>query len=183
MLKSLTNLTPGARLLLDILWREGPQARARIAQMTGFSRASVTNIADELIDRGLLVEQASERGKRGQPSRPLALNRNAGYAIGINFSVTYGEVGIIDFAGKLIGQARFSIDAPTVAAIGAGASEAIAALVARHRLAKGRQIGVGVSIPADFDINGVALPHSLFPDLAGPGLAARFSHVLDGRRP
>lgn len=178
MVKSLTRLAPGARMLLDLLWRNGPQSRARVAQTTGFSRPTVTNIADELIARGLLIELAPERGKRGQPSRPLALNRAAGYAIGVSFSQTFGEVGIVDFAGKLVGQSRFSINAPTVAAISEGATVAIAALTARHRLAKSRQIGVGVALPADFDVDGNALPHSLFPDLAGPGLAERFSQAL-----
>lgn len=166
-------------MILDLLWRDGPQPRTRLALITGFSRASVTNIADELIERGLLIEQPPERGKRGQPSRPLALNRAAGYAIGVSFSVTYGEVGIVDFAGKLVAQSRFSINAPTVMAIADGAAAAIAALTGRHRLAKARRIGVGVAIPADFDAAGATLPHRLFPDLAGPGLADRFSRALN----
>lgn len=178
MLKILQNLTPGTRMLLDILWRDGPQSRARVAEITGFSRASVTNIADELIDRGLLVEQAAEKGKRGQPARPLALRGSACYAIGISFSTSYGEVGVIDFAGKLIGQSRFSIIAPTVEAVGDGAVAAINNLSERYRLAASRRIGVGIAIPADFDTKGIALPHTLFPDLAGPGLADRFSQRL-----
>jgi predicted NBD/HSP70 family sugar kinase len=179
MVKSLRNLTAGSRLLLDLLWRHGPLPRARLAEMTGFTRASITNIADELLDRDLLTEQEAEKGRRGQPARPLALRGNAAHAIGISFSTSYGEVGAIDFAGKLVGTARFAIAEPTPEAIAEAVAPAIADLAASHQLPSARLLGVGVAIPADFAPDGTALPHALFPALRGPGLADRFSAGLN----
>lgn len=179
MRNSLENLTIGSRRFLDMLWRNGPLSRAQIAGLTGFTRPAVTHMAEDLIGRGLLLEQPAQKGRRGQPARPLALRAEAGYAVGINFSTSYAEVGIVNFAGELVGQSAFPIPAPTPEAIGAHAAKEIGGLVARHGLVRSRQIGVGISIPADFDTSGVALPHRLFPDLAGPDLADRFAASLE----
>lgn len=175
----LDGLTPGSRLVLDILWRNGPLPRAHVASIAGFTRAAVTNIADELIERGLIAENEPERGKRGQPARPLALNGSAGYAVGITFSTSFGEVGILDFAGKVIGRSTFPLTSPTPELIGESASVAIKLIATRCGLARKRQVGVGIAIPADFDTDGIALPHRLFPDLAGAGLAERFTQGLN----
>jgi len=178
MQKALETLTAGSRLLLDMLWRNGPLSRAQLAGLTGFTRAAVTHMADDLIGRGLLLEQPAEKGRRGQPARPLALRGAMGYAIGINFSTTYAEVGFVDFAGKLLDRAAFAIPAPTPEQIGMRAVAEIERLIKRHGLARAQLIGLGVAVPTDFNTQGVAIAHRFFPEIAGPGLAGRFSASL-----
>lgn len=169
------DLLPSHRRVLDTIWRNGPSSRADIARQTGFTRPAITQIAQELSDRGLLTEQEARRGGRGQPSRPLVMRAEAGFAVGVNFSHSYVDVCLVDLSGAVIDTARVPAKATTAEAVGHAAAPAMARLIADHGLPRERLLGIGISVPGDFSRDGALLPHPMFADLAGPGLDQRFA--------
>ncbi len=177
--KALSDLTGSHRLILDAIWRNGPSSRAEIAQVTGYTRSAITQLTQDLMSRGLLTEQPARKGSRGQPARPLVMNARAGFSIGLNFSHSYLDVGLIDLSGALLGQSRVNLESTSAEAIGAKAAVEVDSLLAARKLNRRKLLGVGISIPADFAQDGAVLPHVFFPELAGHGLRERFEAVLD----
>jgi predicted transcriptional regulator len=70
------------RLLLEAVRARGPISRAELARLTGLSAQTVSNIAEELRDLGLLHAQGRRRTGRGQPPVELAINPRGGSTIG-----------------------------------------------------------------------------------------------------
>lgn len=167
------DLTDSYRRVLDTVWRQGPASRAEIADSTGFTRPAISLMVQELTALGLLVEQPARKGQRGQPSRPLTVRAEAGFAAGVNFSHSYLELALVDLAGTTIGSVRAGLARPEPDMIGTSAAAALDQLIAEHQLDRSRLLGVGVSFPGDFKDDGSLAPHGHFPALADPGLVER----------
>nr|WP_256869025.1 ROK family transcriptional regulator [Sphingobium lactosutens] len=88
---------------LKFIRREGPLSRVQLAERLDFNRATVTELAAELMRRGLLVEEKSAASGRGRPRTLLSIDAGAGYAIGL-FPLMDGRatVDIIDLKGMRI---------------------------------------------------------------------------------
>lgn len=76
------------QLVLRLIQSKGPIARRDIARTSGLSAASITGIAGELIDLGLVREageiQSEERA--GRRAIKLRLNPKAGYVVGVSLA-------------------------------------------------------------------------------------------------
>jgi predicted NBD/HSP70 family sugar kinase len=101
------------RLVLSLVRQHGSLAKSDIARMTGLSAQTVSVIMRELEDEGLLLRQAPQRGKIGQPSIPMALNPDGAYFIGLKIGRRSAEVVLIDFLGKVRASEQLSYRYPT----------------------------------------------------------------------
>jgi len=63
--------------ILDIIRRHGPISRIEIAEITGLTPATVTNITSELIDSNLIIE--GESGDSSGGRRPIMLRMRSDY--------------------------------------------------------------------------------------------------------
>nr|WP_251007947.1 ROK family transcriptional regulator [Sphingobium sp. BHU LFT2] len=88
---------------LKLIRREGALSRVQLAERLDFNRATVTELAAELVRRGLLVEERSAASGRGRPRTHLSIDAGAGYAISL-FPLMDGRatVDIIDLKGARI---------------------------------------------------------------------------------
>jgi glucokinase-like ROK family protein len=81
-----------SRTLLMLL-RHRSVSRVRLAQMTGLSATTITNLIGELLEQGIVVEdsdeRAAKRGRRGvgRPEVALRLAPEARYAVGVHIGV------------------------------------------------------------------------------------------------
>ncbi|MBM3605976.1 MAG: ROK family transcriptional regulator [Alphaproteobacteria bacterium] len=94
-------LSRNERMILSLIRRHGPLARAALAQMTGLSAQSITNLSRKLIRSGFLDTEAVVRGKVGQPSTPLALAPDGAYFLGLKIGRRLAELALVDFAGRV----------------------------------------------------------------------------------
>jgi predicted NBD/HSP70 family sugar kinase len=90
---------------LGIIFRairdSGPISRAQLAQITGMTKPGVTNIVDELLDRGLLNQGAEEVQKgRGRPGVLLSINAQASSIIVIELRAFHTAVVAFDLLGQ-----------------------------------------------------------------------------------
>ncbi|MBL8578947.1 MAG: ROK family transcriptional regulator [Mesorhizobium sp.] len=89
------------RLVLSLVRQNGSLAKSEIARMTRLSVQTVSVIMRELEDEGLLLRQAPQRGKVGQPSIPMALNPDGAYFLGLKIGRRSAELVLIDFLGNV----------------------------------------------------------------------------------
>lgn len=89
------------RLILSLIRRRGPMARAALAQAMDLSAQAITNLSRKLIDQGFIEEEAVVRGKVGQPSTPLALAPDGVLFLGLKLGRRLAELALVDFTGQI----------------------------------------------------------------------------------
>ncbi|MDU8928623.1 ROK family transcriptional regulator [Alisedimentitalea sp. MJ-SS2] len=136
------------RLVLSLIRQTGPMAKAEIARKTGLSAQTVSVIMRALETDGLLQKGEPVRGKVGQPSVPMALDRDGAFFLGLKVGRRNAELVLTDFLGQVKFCARQSHDQPTPDGIVAFAQEAIdqffEQLPEAHRP---RVAGMGIALP------------------------------------
>lgn len=73
--------------VLQELKVKGPLSRANIAGNLGLTRATISNIAQELLNASLIQETEYDDSKAGRPGLLLALNGNCGSMIGVDIDL------------------------------------------------------------------------------------------------
>lgn len=137
------------RLILWLIRRNGPMPRAALAQATGLSAQAVTNITRELIADGLLDAGGErQRGKVGQPLRPLALAAEGALFLGLKVGRRVAELVLVDFAGQIRQMRALPHAFPQPDAIRdfvvAASAELLSALTPPQRA---RLAGMGIASP------------------------------------
>ncbi|MEL4506114.1 ROK family transcriptional regulator [Luteococcus sp. H138] len=92
-------------LILRHLRTHGGRSRARLAAETGLSRATMSSVIGELVDRGLVREGELKReGTVGRPGTTVALDGSHVGAIGVEISVDYLALTTVNLAGEVIAE-------------------------------------------------------------------------------
>jgi len=160
------DLTPSQKRVLEQIWHFGPIARRDIADRVQMTPAAVTGLARELAARNLVTETVERSGARGQPARPLSINRRGAFSIGVNFSHAFVEAGAVDLKGEMLAHqtVRLSRSDPDPAEISARVKALIPGLLKEAGAPIERCLGVGFTLPGDFLPDGVRLKaHPYFP--------------------
>src|SRR4051794_24927684 len=137
------------RIVHETIRLFGPVSRADVARRTALTGQTVSNLARELIELGLVyeAERRAGGGGRGAPSTALAVNPDGAYAIGLGFNRDHLTGVLVDLAGTVRQRAHMELDllAPRTALdLMVGMVER---LVARQGLAREAVCGVGIGIP------------------------------------
>ncbi|MGP4021437.1 ROK family protein [Saccharopolyspora sp. 5N708] len=151
---------PNLARVLDEIRRAGVASRAEIAARSGLTKATVSNLAADLLDRGLIRESGLRRdGAVGRPGRSLELDGAAITALGLEINSKYLAARGTDLAGRVVVQRRLGFDAThaspesTIDRLAALARDAIAEL---SNAASGRAgaflAGIAVAVPGLVDV-------------------------------
>jgi predicted NBD/HSP70 family sugar kinase len=134
--------------VLSLVRQNGSLAKTEIARMTRLSAQTVSVIMRELEDEGLLLRQAPQRGKVGQPSIPMALDPDGAYFIGLKIGRRSAELVLIDFLGNLRGMLQNSYRYPAPDEILDFVDAGIKRLRADLTAAQDKRIaGLGIAMP------------------------------------
>ncbi|MDI9884485.1 ROK family transcriptional regulator [Streptomyces sp. HNM0645] len=132
----------------------GPLSRAAVARHTGLTRATVSSLVAELIERGLLRETDFQQdGSVGRPGRRLEIDGRAVAALGLEVNSRYLAAWSTDLAGGTRQERRLVHDATregperTIRALAGIAAE----LLDEARAAGAHTAGVGVAVPGPVD--------------------------------
>ncbi|MGV3490168.1 MAG: ROK family transcriptional regulator [Devosia sp.] len=142
--------SPSHRAIVEAISTSGPLTRTELSALTGFSKASVTNLSRDLIEIGLLSEGDAIYGQ-GRPSVQLALDRRGGYLIGLTLAHRAGAVLVVtDLHGNVQAQRDFpwSRDPEEV---GDNIAAMLPELCAEAGIAPTRIVGIGVAVPGFVD--------------------------------
>lgn len=112
--------TLGRRALLAQIRKSGPVPRIELSEQTGISRATVTTVTAELIERGLVeeipVEPKGKDLKRGRPKVDLKIRGSAFYVAGAKLANKSVAIVIANFEGTVISEYEEALDTTTYAA-------------------------------------------------------------------
>lgn len=156
-----TNLERGSshnqRVTLQAIRLNAPVTKVELAEITGLTPPSITNIARKLFADGLIIEAGRRRGERGQPALKLAINPDGAFSIGVNIDRDHMTMVALDFLGELRLRIVENIQFPMPDQVRDFVSRNLEAIRAAGVIDMGRIAGIGVAIPDDF--GGVDLPH------------------------
>lgn len=147
-------------IVLNAIRTNGALSRTDIAQQTGVSLPTISDITAELIEAGLLYEQSTGVSTGGRRPVLLALNAQAGYAIGIKLTEETLIGVLTDLDATIVAQHSAPLAERTLEQI----TETLAGLVgALVPLAKGRPIfGVGVGMAGVVDRDRNLVRHATY---------------------
>lgn len=158
--------TSNMSLILKYLREHGNNSRAALVEALGLSKASVSSLVNELLERGLVYEESVDRrGKVGRPGTYIAISGSHVCAIGIEINVEYISVVVTDLSHQIryadVQKMPFPLPAK---------NEVIKLVAAQIRMAlsfaKGANLwvcGIGVASPGiiDYDQRSIRYASSL----------------------
>jgi glucokinase-like ROK family protein len=127
-------------------------SRVEIAQRTGLTAQTVSNIVKRLLNMGLVAEGGTTRSKGGRRRVTLRINPHATYAVGVQVDGEETCFVIIDLAGRVAVRTRH----PTHAHRGPFAiidqiAESVTQLVEEANVTPDKILGLGVACPGPLD--------------------------------
>ena len=129
----------------------GPTSRAEIARRTGLSPSTVSAIVAQLNDEGLVSEHTRSNGASSRGGRPptlIALDREAGAAVGVDFGKRHLGVAVCDLGHRVLAERRQEMDEDYAADEGlATAAQLIEATLAEAAMPHASVIGLGIGLP------------------------------------
>ncbi len=169
--------------VLQALCDHGPLSRAELAKMAGVTRATIGNIANALIDSGLVEEhQPREASGVGKPARPLWFAPGAGLSAAAAITSGSFDVALIDARGDVLEAAAGEFD-PTAdndTELRARLTRALQSVMPAN--GPGALLGIGLAIPGVCDTErGVILGSGQVRGLRGGGLVQSLSRRFDQR--
>lgn len=109
---SLTVKSHNVQTVLLALLKHKHISRAQLANLTGLSSTTITNLISELLAQGIVVEEGTTHLKRrtgaGRPRTALSLNPAARFAIGIHIGVGLIRVALTDLRANVIRNYSFT---------------------------------------------------------------------------
>jgi predicted NBD/HSP70 family sugar kinase len=162
-------------VLLTKLYRDGPLSRHDLVQSTALSQASVSNLAGELIDEGLVEEAGQVESDGGRPRVLLRVAPEFGYIIGVDVGETRVQVELFDMSMTARAKADYGLDSPAPAPddVVSRVLDGLRTVVAQAGVEPGQVLGVGVAVSGVVDQDAVVHAQTLGWDAVPLGAMIR----------
>ncbi|CAM3429632.1 sugar kinase [Rouxiella silvae] len=150
------------RVVIEAIRLNGELTRAEIARLTSLTPQTVSNIANELEQAGILSSHLPRRGGgRGQPATPLTLNPDSAYSIGIHLDHQSLVVVLVDLKGKVRFRRLVLVQKPqpepTLQCIEQILQEMRQELGGENNKIDWRKmLGIGIVMPGPFGVEGLS---------------------------
>ena len=104
-------------LVLRHLRAHGGRSRSRLADETGLSKASMSSLVADLVDRGLVREGEPDReGVIGRPGLTVEVDGGRVCGVGVEINVDYVALTAVDLTGAVIREFVVPMAVPSLAA-------------------------------------------------------------------
>jgi predicted NBD/HSP70 family sugar kinase len=157
--------------VLQALCDYGPLSRADLARLAQVPRATIGTIVQNLMDAGLLEEQAPDRdGKVGKPGRPMWFGERAGLSVAVGFTHDRVRAAVVNARGDRL--AETAVPLPTAKATEKELTGAV--LRAVGELGPDAEVlGIGVVVPGVCDTEtGAVIGSGQLPGAVGRSLTS-----------
>jgi len=88
-------------LVLESLLRDGPRSRAALAERIGLTKATMSALVADLLDRRLVTEGEAPRGRVGRPAVDVAAAGSSVGGLGLEIEVDRVAACVVDLAGDV----------------------------------------------------------------------------------
>jgi transcriptional regulator of PTS gene len=89
------------QMVLNLIYSEGHISRVELAEKTGLTQQTVTNIINRLLLEKVVIEGTPSTSSGGRKPIPLSINNSNLFAIGVEVSVKYVRGVVIDFQREI----------------------------------------------------------------------------------
>ena len=140
------------KIIIETIRRSGPITRAEIAQVTGLTTATISNLTAELKQEEIILETGRRKGLRGQPAIDLEINPDGRFAIGFELGRDVLSGVLINLAGEVLGKVHEEWEYPIPEVALPHIAEGVKSLLAQATIPEERLLGVGVAMPGPFNL-------------------------------
>jgi len=172
--------------VIDELRIRGPLTRAELAEHTGLSRTTVSNLLGDLIGRGMVTDGSEStavpdapRGS-GRPSRKVRLDVSAGVAVSVDIGARHLAVAIGDLGHRVLARRWIPLEHGHDVESGLeAASVLVDELLAEAGIERKFVIGTAVGLPAPItQPDEIVASSNILPGWAGVQLANELTQRL-----
>lgn len=152
--------------VIRILSRQEQVSRTDITSITGWSKAKTSQVIQDLIAKGYLVEAGEGVSQGGRKPRLLGINDQLGLLVGLDIGATSLDMVLTDVCGKILQRRTEAADVrkPPEEFLG-HCSELILDMVTAQGRRPDQILGIGVGVPGPVDFSrGVLVAPPLMPD-------------------
>lgn len=147
-------------LILKMIKTGKAISRADLARQSGLSPATVTGITAELIDEGLVYEQASGDSSGGRPPILLAINPDGGYVVGIKLAENIAVGALVDLNADIHERKTLALEGRDAGSVVSKLVDLIEDLLHSAGISEDRLKGVGVGAAGVVNHEDGVLRHS-----------------------
>src|SRR6266511_2260415 len=149
-------------VLLTRLYRDGPLSRNELVQSTALSKASVSNLAGELIEEGIVEEAGQVESDGGRPRALLRVAPEFGYVVGVDVGETRVQVELFDMSMTARAKTDYGIESAALlpAEVVSRVLDGLRTVVAQAGIDPARVLGVGVAVSGVVERTGDAVVHA-----------------------
>ena len=144
--------------ILKIIHKE-PISRAELARITGLTRAAISIIVDELMDRNIIIETGTGEVDLGRKPVILDINPSSFYIIGLDISRAHYSIGLVNMKGQVVEKKRTPLQHQmnpfdTIKLV----IKEISTILREKNIGEDKILGLGISAPGPLDVkNGIIL--------------------------
>ncbi|CAG7635386.1 ROK family protein [Paenibacillus allorhizosphaerae] len=95
--------------VLRLIYTDGPISRVELADKTGLTQQTITNIVNRFLEEDYVLETEPVSGSSGRKPIPLIVKTNEMFAIGIEIAVKYVRGALIDFQHRVIKEIKIDV--------------------------------------------------------------------------
>jgi|APSaa5957512576_1039674.scaffolds.fasta_scaffold11623_2 N-acetylglucosamine repressor len=162
---------------MNVIRLHSPVPRADIADLTSLDRKSVTNLVNELLAEGLVLEAGKRSTGKGRPLTLLEFDRTGHWTLGIALSGNDVVGELVDLYGNCVAMERIAYPLGAARADVLGATREVAR---RLKTSAGDRLGgTALAVPGILDLNTGVMRHSVnLPSLDGVDLRSELQDTL-----
>lgn len=144
-------------IVLDTIRRHAPLSRAKLSEVTGLNKATVSNLVADLISEELVQEIGPGESSGGRKPLMLLFRGTAGYAVGLELSVTRLKGVLTDLEGHIVAEYAVDLEQHDTASVFEQLKLAADYLISQAPLSPHGVIGIGIGVPGMVDEQGTVL--------------------------
>ncbi|MBB4931178.1 putative NBD/HSP70 family sugar kinase [Lipingzhangella halophila] len=141
--------------VLEVIRRSDNVSRVELAEQTGLTPQTVSNIVRRLLRDELVLEVGRASSRGGKPATMLRLNATAYYAVGMHLDPATTTLVVTDLSGRVITRMRRrtpSTQGPR--RVLDTLVRAVRTIVEQSEVPPSRILGIGVATPGPIDASG-----------------------------
>lgn len=143
-------LSDNQRLLLDLLRRHQPIARADVTDLTELTQQSIHRLIEGLIGDGLVATQRGKPNGRGKPSPRLSLASSSVHAAGFVVSADRVVLTVADLSCNAISQKKLDLDLSNPGRAVRQMGQALAETLDQLEISRRALCGIGFAMAGAF---------------------------------
>ncbi|WP_154891738.1 ROK family transcriptional regulator [Paenibacillus polysaccharolyticus] len=144
-------------IVLDTIRRHAPLSRAKLSEVTGLNKATVSNLVADLISDELVQEIGPGESSGGRKPLMLLFRSTAGYAVGLELSVTRLKGVLTDLEGHIVADYAVDLKQHDATSVFEQLKLAASHLIKQAPPSPHGVIGIGIGVPGMVDEQGTVL--------------------------